>query len=285
MDEKRLGKRLQEARRAAGMTQQMLCQRAGLSYSTLAKIERGAIKSPSIFTIQCIAEALDTSLDELIGDSVNPKPTTQKYKTSSKSGVKFIYFDVNGCLVRFFHRAFVKIAHETGQPADIIETAFWHYNDQVCRGEMSLEDFNQTLAKQLGLDSLDWAEYYYEAVDLVPEMHGLVKWVSRNYQLGLITNIMPGFVDHLMQKNLIPNVHYDAIIDSSVVGAIKPEAKIYEIAQSKTGCLPSEILLIDDSRTNLMAAEKFGWHVLWFDDYNSEESIGRIKDTLELTHK
>src|ERR1700693_529198 len=110
MDEKRLGKRLQNARRAAGMTQQMLCQRADLSYSTLAKIERGAIKSPSIFTIQSIATALNISLDELIGDSASAKSNSHKYSTTSKSGIKFIYFDVNGCLVRFFHRAFVKIA-------------------------------------------------------------------------------------------------------------------------------------------------------------------------------
>ena len=47
-----LGKHLQAARQRASMTQQQLCQKAGLSYSTLAKIERGAIKAPSIFTIE-----------------------------------------------------------------------------------------------------------------------------------------------------------------------------------------------------------------------------------------
>src|SRR3984957_6762731 len=100
LDEKSLGQRLQAARREAGLTQQMLCHRAGLSYSTLAKIERGAIKSPSIFTIQSIADALGTSLDELLGGK------SSKSKRQSKSGVRFVYFDVNGCLVHFFHRAF-----------------------------------------------------------------------------------------------------------------------------------------------------------------------------------
>ena len=33
-----LGKSLQKARQAKGLTQQQLCQKAGLSYSTLAKI-------------------------------------------------------------------------------------------------------------------------------------------------------------------------------------------------------------------------------------------------------
>jgi HAD superfamily hydrolase (TIGR01509 family) len=84
----------------------------------------------------------------------------------------------------------------------------------------------------------------------------------------------------MRDRGLLPNVTYDAIIDSSVVNAIKPEAKIYEIAAQKAGCPPAEILLIDDARTNLMAAEKQGWHVLWFDDYSPEESIARIKDSL-----
>jgi len=280
MDEKGLGKRLQTARRESGMTQQMLCQRAGLSYSTLAKIERGAIKSPSIFTIQSIAIALNITLDELIGE-VHPKLNKTSGTMKSQSGVSFIYFDVNGCLVRFFHRAFAKVADITGQPADVIETVFWHYNDQVCRGEMDLKEFNKILAEHLHTDKLDWGEYYYSAVDPVPDIKSFVKWVSRNYRLGLLTNIMPGFLDGLKSRGMVPDVHYDSIVDSSVVGAIKPEPQIYKIAQDQANCPPSEILLIDDSRTNLMAAEKLGWHVLWFDDYNSQESIARIKKTLQ----
>ena len=45
MNEVGLGKALQLARLSKGLTQQQLCQRADLSYSTLAKIERGAIKA------------------------------------------------------------------------------------------------------------------------------------------------------------------------------------------------------------------------------------------------
>ncbi len=93
---------------------------------------------------------------------------------------------------------------------------------------------------------------------------------------------MSGFIDALKEAKYIPDVHYDVIIDSSTVGAVKPEAKIYEIAESQAGVAASEILLVDDSRSNLMAAEKMGWHVLWFDDYDPSESIPKIKQTLEL---
>jgi FMN phosphatase YigB (HAD superfamily) len=278
MDERGLGNRLQLARKSAGLTQQMLCQKANLSYSTLAKIERGAIKSPSIFTIQSIADALGTSLDELIGAD-GPRKNNKK---RSKTGVSFVYFDVNGCLVHFFQSAFTKLSAATGQPADIIETIFWHYNDAVCRGEMKVEEFNKKFSKQLKVPTINWSDYYFEAINPVPEVGELIQWVSSNYRIGLLTNTMPGFLNELMKRDLVPNINYDAVVDSSKVGAIKPEAKIYKIAQEMANAKAAEILLVDDSRSNLMAAEKTGWRVSWFDDYNSKESIARIRQSLEI---
>lgn len=277
MDEVGLGKVLQDARKKAGLTQQELCHKAGLSYSTLAKIERGAIKAPSIFTIQSIAGALGVSLANLLGEPT--APTSKKYR--SKSGVKFVYFDINGCLVRFFHRAFTQLAADTGASADIIETTFWHYNDAVCRGEMPISDFNAAMAKQLRVADLDWEKYYMAAVDPIKEMHEVVKWAADYYDVGLLSNIMPGFIENMMASGLLPNIPYAAIIDSSKTGSIKPEPAIYEAAQHYTNCDPEEVLLVDDSRANIMAAEKFGWHVLWFDDYRPEESSARVKHALE----
>ena len=279
MDEVGLGKLLQEARKKAGLTQQELCQKAGLSYSTLAKIERGAIRSPSIFTIQSIASALNTNLNDLMGDFGPSQPATPK--KTSKTGVRFVYFDINGCLVRFFHPAFTRLALDTGKPADMIETAFWHFNDAVCRGDMSMPDFNEAFAQKLGIESIDWQSYYFEAIDLVTEMQDLLKWASDNYHIGLLSNIMPGFIDRMVREGVLPRLPYAQIIDSSVVKAIKPEDTIFEIAEQRAGVEPGEILFIDDSRSNLMAAERRGWKVLWFDDYRPDESATRIRSVLE----
>jgi putative hydrolase of the HAD superfamily len=278
MDEKGLGKRLQAARQAAGLTQQQLCQRANLSFSTLTKIERGAIRAPSIFTVQSVAGALGLSLDELVG-AVSPALLRKLSKT--KSGVSFVYFDVNGCLVHFYQRAFAKLAAASGATSDTVETAFWHYNDDACRGTMSMHDFNSYLAERLGVRSVDWQKEYMETVEPVNEMQELLKWASEHYKVGLLTNIMPGFLSTMMRQGSLPKLAYDAIVDSSEVGAIKPEPKVYEIAQQRAGCPPGEVLLIDDSRANLMAAEKAGWHVLWFDDARPEEAVERVRIVLE----
>lgn len=277
MDEAGLGKLLQDARKRAGLTQQELCQKAGLSYSTLAKIERGAIKAPSIFTIQSIAGALNTSLTVLVGESTAPVAP----KKRAKNGVRFVYFDINGCLVRFFHPAFTRLAEDTGKSAELIETAFWHFNDAVCRGDLSMSDFNQQFAERLGLESVDWQNYYFEAIDLVGEMQELLKWASEHYHVGLLSNIMPGFINRMIAEGALPNIPYAQIIDSSVEKLIKPEDKIFQIAQDRAGVKPEEILFIDDSRSNLMAAEKFGWKVMWFDDYRPDVSAERVRKALE----
>lgn len=277
MNEVDLGRLLQAARKNAGLTQQELCQKAGLSYSTLAKIERGAIKAPSIFTIQSIAGALNTSLTDLIGDAPQAGPT----KKRSKNGVRFVYFDINGCLVRFFHPAFNRLSEDTGIAADVIETNFWALNDSACRGEITMSTFNDLFAARLGIEQVDWQNYYFEALDVVEEMQSVLLWAAEHYHVGLLSNIMPGFISRMIKEGALPRIPYDQIIDSSIVGAIKPEDAIFEIAENKSGVAPEEILFIDDARSNVMAAQKRGWKVLWFDDYRPGESAARIKASLE----
>lgn len=279
MDEKRLGQVVQEARRAGGFTQQALCQKSGLSYSTLAKIERGAIKSPSIFTIQQIAATLGISLDQLM-QNVPAGTPTEKPKKVSRSGVRFVYFDMNGCLTRFYNRAFTQLAEDAGATPDVVETVFWQYNDEVCRGAISIDTLNTALAERLGI-MVDWNKYYLAAVEATPGMDELLKWVAENYRVGILTNTMPNLVEPMLANGILPRLAYDAIIDSSVVHALKPEARIFEIAAEKAGVAPSEILLVDDDRPNLIAAGKLGWHTMSFDAYSPEESIVAISTALE----
>ena len=284
MDEKTLGKRLQLARKRAGLTQQELCQKAGLSYSTLAKIERGAIRTPSVFTVAHIAAATNTPLEDLL--DVTPAglstPALPNSKKRSKTGVRFVYFDVNGVLVRFFHRAFTDITNATGARADLAENLFWRNNDELCRGSMSLEELNQAFNKELNTQGFDWKSYYMKSVEPMPEVKEFVEWCSQYYEVGLLSNTAPGFLDEMQANGLIPDVNYRAVVDSSKVGVIKPEDKIFQIARDLASCEPNEILLIDNERPNLTAADKAGWQVLSFDDFQPGESIAHAKQILEF---
>jgi FMN phosphatase YigB (HAD superfamily)/DNA-binding XRE family transcriptional regulator len=280
MDEKALGKRLQLARKRAGLTQQELCQKAGLSYSTLAKIERGAIRTPSVFTVANIAAVTGVTVEELLDmpGAAGAAPTDAKKR--SKTGVRFIYFDVNGVLVRFFHRAFTKITEDTGARADLAENLFWRHNDALCRGQLSLEELNRIFDEELNTQNFDWKSYYMSSVEPMPEIKEFVTWCAANYRVGLLSNTAPGFLDEMRSRGQIPDVQYDAIADSSKIGSVKPELKIYETAQEMAAAEAGEILLIDNERPNLTAADHAGWQVLSFDDFEPDVSIAQAREVL-----
>lgn len=282
MNEKALGKRLQLARKRAGLTQQELCQKAGISYSTLAKIERGAIRAPSVFTVAHIAATTGTRVEDLLDMPSAGGSVASPAKKRSKNGVSFVYMDISGTMIRFLHRAFTEIARQAGEPLDIVEILFWRHHDAVAAGQMSLQEFNTLIGSELNLKGFDWLDYYRTSIEPMPHIKELVEWVADNYQLGILSNNFPGIIDELLQRKIVPDVPYAAVVDSSKVGHVKPQPQIYELARELTGVEPREILLIDNERPNLTAADRAGWQVLWFDETQPEKSAQKARATLEF---
>ncbi|HEU5005078.1 MAG TPA: helix-turn-helix domain-containing protein [Candidatus Saccharimonadales bacterium] len=278
VEEKALGQRLQKARQRAGLTQQELCQKAGLSYSTLAKIERGAIRAPSVFTVAAIAAATEVPLDTLL-DVKKAEPMAKK---TSKSGIKFVYFDLNGTLVRSYEKAFTKLSSLTGLPVDTIEAFYWRYDDDVCDGKMSMADFNRAMGQHLGMDDFDWGKFYLSAVEPVEGMAELVDWAAKNYEIGLFSNTMPKLIDGLSAQRKITLSRFSKVIDSSVVKMLKYGPEIFEYAQEEAGCAPESILLVDDDKLAVVNADKLGWQICRFNPYDAEASIKKVKAHLEL---
>ncbi len=286
-EERQLGRVVQSARKAAGFTQQALCQKSGLSYSTLAKIERGAIRAPSVFTIKHLAATLGMSLDDLLQGVVTakqpliPVPGAPSGKQVSKNGVRFVYFDMNGCLIRSgVSKAASMLAADSGVTADVIESIFWQYDNDVCRGDKSIDELNTVLAERLHM-LVDWNKYYLAAVEPTPQVAELVEWVAQNYYVGILTNTLPGLVRPMLENGTLPRVQYDAVIDSSEVHALKPEPEMFTIAAERAGMSPNEILLVDDDHLNLAAAGQLGWQTMSFHAYHSEDSILAVSNALQ----
>jgi transcriptional regulator with XRE-family HTH domain len=63
-----LKERLRELRTAAGLTQQQLAVKAGLSMSAVAHLEAGRIPDPRLSTLKALARALGAGLDDLADD-------------------------------------------------------------------------------------------------------------------------------------------------------------------------------------------------------------------------
>jgi 2-haloacid dehalogenase len=57
---------------------------------------------------------------------------------------------------------------------------------------------------------------------------------------------------------------FDVAVISGHVGAVKPEARIYEILFERVGARPKDLLFIDDSPPNVRAAEALGMQAIHF---------------------
>ena len=83
------------------------------------------------------------------------------------------------------------------------------------------------------------------------------------------------WVDMLPQikkHNLLPNVNWDVVIDSTEINLQKPDLEIFENVTKKAQVNKNKILFIDNSRANIEAANKFGWTSYFYDSSNYEIS-------------
>ena len=62
-----ISRNLKNLRNKTGLSQDQMARKANMSLSTYLKVENGVTPNPSIQTLLNIAEALEISLDELVG--------------------------------------------------------------------------------------------------------------------------------------------------------------------------------------------------------------------------
>lgn len=62
-----IGKQVQKIRKEKGLTQDELARKADMPYTTLAKIESGMVKNPTIMTLIKLAKVLRVKVDDFIG--------------------------------------------------------------------------------------------------------------------------------------------------------------------------------------------------------------------------
>ena len=94
----------------------------------------------------------------------------------------------------------------------------------------------------------------------VGSVHGevlrLVTHARTKFAVGLITNATDRLQSDLAALRLAE--HLDFIVNSSDVGFAKPSRQIFEHALAIAGAQPSETLFVDDSLSNVTAANALG---------------------------
>ena len=269
-----LGQAIAKARRQAKLTQKELCQKTGIAYSTLTKIERGVIRKPNIFIVLRIAQITGLNVEELLNVpaiTTSPHPPTEIKHTPAppdqeiKKEVEFVYFDLHQVLINSTMGSFFRfLAAQTGQPLEKLENLCRHLDLNLYLGKVSHLEFNRILEKELQSPPIDFLDFYRTHAHVNQEVLDVFNLIAKNHRVGLLTNAWQGNVATLIEHQIIP-VKYDVIVDSSEIGLIKPYKEIYKYAQKQAQLPPNKILLIDDRLINVYAARAHGWQAITFD--------------------
>lgn len=195
--------------------------------------------------------------------------------------IRFIYFDVGGVFVNCVN-FFKKVTSDFNIPYDVFLKQWDKYNDSITRGEITPQEFWNRVRANLQITdgaTYNFLENWISDYIFISPTSEFVKEISSTCKVGLFTNIYKGMLPRLIQKELVPNIKYSVIIDSSEVHMSKPGKDIYELAQKKANVLPCEILLIDDRKDFFKTASNYGWRTYQF---NTNDPLASIKGVKQM---
>ncbi len=172
---------------------------------------------------------------------------------------KVIVFDVGGVLLNWRTGLNAISLLLNTPPEDVYMYLIDRLRDLEL-GRLKGETFWKHMAKEYEYkyNSKNLAECWITDRGHLSESWKLLKDLSSLYRLAVCTNLWSGMFDVIRQGN--PDVDlFETVVDSSQVGVVKPDPKMYKIVEERTDASGKELFLIDDSKENCDGAEKCGW--------------------------
>ncbi|MDD4938056.1 MAG: HAD-IA family hydrolase [Candidatus Shapirobacteria bacterium] len=197
--------------------------------------------------------------------------------------IKFIYFDFGAVLVNY-DDVFTKVCNDF----NLNRTSFFEFYDNFVFdmdiGKNNVGDFWKECIKNFNLKnaseynlSKSWVSDY----KIIKPIFNFISSLEGKVNFGIISNIPAEVWWAAFESGWVPKVKYNEILLSSDVGITKPDRKIYEIAQNKSGVNSEEILFIDDKEENLKEPKEIGWKTILFDMNKAEKGVDEIKTFLK----
>jgi len=178
-----------------------------------------------------------------------------------------VAFDLGKVLVDFdYSIAIPRIAARSTLPAAGIETFFFHSPLLVDyeSGRLTREEFFEQARKATGFRGTIeefggfFADIFTEILPMI-EIHAGLR--RRGIPTCIFSNTNDLAVEHV-RRNFPFFRDFDGYIFSYEVGAMKPEAKIYEALEKLTSRHGADILYIDDRPENVAAGAARGWRTI-----------------------
>ncbi|MCU7495969.1 MAG: HAD family phosphatase [Ignavibacteria bacterium] len=136
------------------------------------------------------------------------------------------------------------------------------------RGDLKSEEFIELMLKSCNgnLDKETFCRYFSEIFRLNSDVAALLPELKKKYKVVLLSNTNSIHREY-GYKNYEFLKHFDKLILSHEVGAVKPEPAIYKAVEDFTKLPPEEHIFIDDVLEYVEGAKKMGWDAVQFTGY------------------
>ncbi|WP_159951359.1 HAD family hydrolase [Polaribacter septentrionalilitoris] len=204
------------------------------------------------------------------------------------SKIKNIVFDLGGVIMNLDVPKTIKALHKIGIEKIVNNTGHnyhhsFFYDFEV--GDISEEQFLESLQKlsKKKMTFLEIKEAWNAMILDIPEYRiDFLKDLKEEYNLFLLSNTNSihqfKYLSEFNQKynysfnNLFQRAYY-----SHEIGLRKPDKKVYEFVLKDSNLKASETLFIDDSLTNIKAAQKTGINSFHIVNYNISDCLDKLK--------
>ena len=188
--------------------------------------------------------------------------------------LRTILFDLGNVIVHFSHALMCEqigvVLNRTGAEARsfLIDSGLmWDFE----RGRLSEQDLLATVEKEMGHRveavrlSTACSDIFQLNEAIIPVIESLK---HQGLRLVVLSNTSRWHVQWIRQKWDVLD-HFDQLVLSYKVGAIKPEPMIYEAALKAIHCKPEECFYTDDIPAYIARAREFGLQAETFTDVES----------------
>lgn len=196
---------------------------------------------------------------------MNPSPSVTA--TAAAQPPKVVVFDLGKVLIDFdYSLASRRISEKGNASIDQVRTILLE-TDLLYRfetGALSASGFFDQVKERTGYRG-DFEEFQRGFADIfqpIPDMiqlHATLR--SRGVPVFIFSNTNNIAVPHIRETYPF-FAHFNGYVLSYEHGAMKPEAKLYEVVERVTGCRGAKILYIDDRAENIEAGARRGWQVI-----------------------
>ncbi len=184
-----------------------------------------------------------------------------------------VVFDLGMVLVPFDYKIMVNKLEqiEDGLGNHFIDSykSNYHIHRDFERGKIGTEDFISQMLKVLNykIDSETFCRFYSEIFTVNQNVVDLLPILKNNYRLFLLSNT--NALHHQFGWKDFPFIHhFEKLILSHEVGAVKPEEKIFRAVEAASGLQSNEHLFVDDIAEYIEKAKELGWDGIQFNGYD-----------------